>query len=455
MSSLRWLMLPLAILPAERAAACWSDADVSLFGQISAVRKKAASWQIEGRNPWQAENGYNDIVVKYSNRCPLVKEQLSFNIALYGMAYYPFRNTGTFEGDEQRAKLLFDRLSLTYNITDAVRMEAGKISSNRGLFYLKSPANLMSNYASGFKPTRIYHPVIKQASTESFWGAELSETAENYALSLTIAPKLTQPGKRYASSTNWSSLERSNSNDRYLLSYTDYRYGDNVPSASIMLGDTHSFALGNSYNLSQQLTFNSEFAWHRKSQWRHLDEEKASQLQNYAFPDALYHTNRKQNIELALGMQYTTVHFSQFGVAYYFQSAGYSARQWRKQTDLINFLNQPTQNSALDAVFDDYKYLMASEIYNASSKGHLLGRHYINGYASILLDEQGTLHPWSVLNTTDKSSILGVTYSRRLNSFNNQLEMYTGIYAATGDTHAEFGLFGETFGTYIGFHYTF
>lgn len=455
MPSLRWLMLPLAILPGEKAAACWSDGDVALFSQMSAVRKKSAIWQIEGQRPWQAYNGYNDIAIKYSNRCSLVEDQLRLNMDLYGFAYYPLRHTGTFEQDDQRVKLLFDRLSLTYNISETIKLETGKISRHRGLFYLVSPADLLNNYAGGFKPTRIYHPAMKQATTESSWGAELSETGEQHALSFSVAPKLTQPGARYASSTAWSSLERSNSTERYLLSYTDYRYGNNVPSASLMLGDTPAVALGNSYNVSQQLTFNSELAWHRKSPWRHLDEEKVSQLQNYTFPDALYHTPEKQNVELALGLQYTSDRFSQFGVAYYFQSAGYSARQWRKQTDLINFLNQRTQNPALESAFDNYKYLMASEIYNTTGKGHFLGKHYINSYASIVLDEHGTLHPWSVLNITDKSSILGVTFTRRLNSLNKQMEIYTGIYAAVGNKHSEFGLFGETFGTYMGFYYTF
>ncbi|MFT4274608.1 MAG: hypothetical protein QM578_26775 [Pantoea sp.] len=455
MSSLRWLVLPLAMLPGERVSACLSDGDMALFGQMSAVRKRPASWQIGANDPWRTDNGYTDLVVKYSNRCLLVDEQIRLNVALYGLTYYPVRDGGAFEQDDHRARLLFDRLSLTYNLSDTVRLEAGKISNKGGLFYLKSPANLLSNYSGGFKSTRIYHPALNQVWAESSWGFELSETSENNSLSLTIVPKLAQAGKTYESSGNWSATQRSNSRDRYLLTYTDYRFADHTPSASLMFGDANAIALANSYNLSQQLTFNSELALHSKQRWRHLDEAKAEQLQNYVFPDALYHTREKQGWELALGVQYTTERFNHFGIGYYFQSEGYSARQWKKQTDVINFLSQKTPYPSLERAFDAYKYLMASEIYNASSSGNLLGKHYINSYATILLNEQDRLQPWSAINLMDKSSMTGITYIRQLKSLNNQMEVYTGVYIMAGKNNSEFGLFGETLATYIGFNYTF
>ena len=455
MSVIRWLMLPMLLLPAERVAACLSDADLELFGQIAYVRKMPSAWQIDGANPYRANNGYNDLAVKYSNRCQLIEDRLSFSVALYGLAYYPFQTTGAFEKDDNRMRVLFDRLSLSYNLSDTVRLDAGKIRNKGGLFYLKSPAGLLNNDYAGFKPTRINHPAMKQAYTESFWGAVLSEDSADRSLSLTVAPKFTHIDKRYESSSNWSALERSNSSDRYLLTYTDYRFDNFTPSASLMLGDSKSLALANSYNLSPQLIFNAELAWHMQQQWRHLDRDSAERVQNYAFPEELYRTNDKQGIELALGMQYTTDRFSQFGVEYYFQSEGYSAAQWRKQTDLIKFLNQRTHYAPLDNAFDAYKYLMASEIYNTSSKGNLLGRHYLNSYASILMQDQSSLKPWVVINMLDKSSIVGITYTKPLDKWSKQLEIYTGVYAAFGNKDSEFGLFGETLGNYLGFNYHF
>lgn len=203
------------------------------------------------------------------------------------------------------------------------------------------------------------------------------------------------------------------------------------------------------------MIINAELAWHRQQQWRHLDEEKVEKIQNYSFPDELYRSNNKHGMELALGAQYISDRFSQFGVEYYYQSEGYSSAQWRQQTRLIKFLNRRNYYPPLDNAFDAYKYLMASEIYNVSIKGNLLGRHYINSYASVLNEDQSSLKPWFLINIIDKSSILGITYTKPLDKWSKQLEIYTGVYAALGNKDSEFGLFGERLGNYCGFNYHF
>jgi hypothetical protein len=178
-------------------------------------------------------------------------------------------------------------------------------------------------------------------------------------------------------------------------------------------------------------------------------------VEHYLFPSSLYNTKNDDGVELALGMQYTADNFSLFGIEYYFQSEGYSRAEWQKQTNLIKFLNQQTNYAPLDQAFDSYKYLMGSEISNTANKGSLLGKHYINLYASILMDDKSSLQPYAVINMMDKSSMLGVHYNKPLEQTDGKLEIYTGAYTAQGSRDSEFALFGDTAGIYSGFKYHF
>ena len=83
--------------------------------------------------------------------------------------------------------------------------------------------------------------------------------------------------------------------------------------------------------------FNAEFARHGKEQWRHFNVDNAESVQNYRFPTSLYRLAEKNGLELALGGQYTTDHFSVLGPEYYYQSEGYSSSEWRKQRKFIDF----------------------------------------------------------------------------------------------------------------------
>ncbi|MBV4413077.1 hypothetical protein J0B02_09670 [Enterobacteriaceae bacterium YMB-R22] len=448
-------VLPGLLAPLPLLATCLSTPDVVVFGQMSYVNKRPSLWKIDGKNPYTGRNTFNDIAVKYADSCQVIENKLNVDIALYGLAYYSYRDAGAFEKDDNRTRVLLDRFRVSYNVSSSVRLDVGKIRTKQGLFYLKSPSNLLAGYYAGFKTTRIYDPSMKQSYFESFWGATLAQDTQNYSLSLTVAPKLTDIDKRYESSSNWSASRRANARERYLLTYTDYRMDKHTPSVNLLLGDARSVAISNSYNWTPQFVINAGMAWHDRQQWRHLDGDKARMVERYAFPSELYGIRKKNGVELALGMQYTTDRFSQLGLEYYFQSEGYSSGQWRQQTDLVKFLNQRTNYAPLDQAFDAYKYLMASENYNASSKGSLLGKHYINGWASLLLADRSVIQPYAVLNMVDASAMLGIHYNKPLDRLDKKLDVYTGVYTALGSKHSEFGLFGEAVGTYLGFKYHF
>lgn len=453
------LLISASLLSTGAAADCLvaeelkANADTVLTGQVSYVNKKKSLWRIHGSNPYTANNVHNDIALKLSSACELKKDAADLDFSLYALGYYPVRSLGAFEKDSQRAKTLIDQLRLTYTLSDSVRLEAGKLRPQQGVFFLRSPATLLTNFYAAFKPTRLYDTEMKSVYSESFWGGRLSKEYRGYALSLTVAPKLTSIKKYYESSGNWSAKERANSSERYLLSYTDYRQKNHTSAVNLMMGDSPSIALSHSYNITPQFVINAEAAWHTAEQWRHFSDKKAADVQNGQFPSSLYSSEDKQGIELAIGGQYTTNTFSVLGLEYYYQSEGYSKSEWRKQTEFIRYLNKNTGYRLLDQVFDNYKYLMGSEISNTANKGMLQGKHYLNAYASFLSDDKSTLQPYLTMNMVDGSALLGIHHVKPLKGMDDKAEIYTGLFSSLGSDDSEFALFGDTLGMYAGFKY--
>ncbi|PNS13710.1 hypothetical protein COO59_01025 [Mixta theicola] len=449
------LLLALLLLPLCLLADCLPEANVQLYAQQSWIHKDPSRWQIMQKNPYRGNNSVSDMAIRYDNRCELIENALNTDISLLALAYYPWQTPAAFEKDRRRTRAALYRLSFSYQLSDASLITAGKFSAKPGLFYLKSPADLLHNYYAGFKPGRIYDPTLQEIYSESFWGVKLSTDALNYAWSLTVVPQLTQIDKRYESSGSWSAIERSNASERYLLSYTDYRLLAHTPSASLRLGDSRTLAVADSFHPAPQWTFNAELAWHAKQQWRHLAGERVEQVQNGIFPSVLFQRDRRNGIELALSGQYTTYRFSQLGVEYYFQSEGYSRHQWRRQINFIRYLNQRTGFAPVDRAFDAYKYLMAAEINNITNKGNLQGKHYLNTYATLVMNDDASLRAYGIVNMQDKSAMLGVHFNKPLTQAKRNIDIYSGLYCTQGSSDSEFGLFGKTAGIYSGFKYYF
>lgn len=457
--SLKGVALVLSILPVSLLADCLSSADVAkntsvtLYEQVSVVKKQVSDWRINGRNPYTRHNAYNDAGVNVSSTCSLIDSALDLDLSVYGLTWYSPRKLGAFEEDDRRSRLLIERLKLVYTVSDSVQLEVGKLQAKPGLFFLRSPSDLTPHYYDGAKPTRLYDPQLRSAYQSSSWAATLSMDSREESLSLTLIPKLATIDEYYLTSGNWSANQRGNSSESWLLSYTSHALRNHAPGIRVLLGDSHSVAVSDSYSYTPQLTFNAEAAYHTEQRWRHLSDEKRTELERYQFPTSLYETQDKKGVELAVGGQYTTDTFDVFGLEYYYQSEGYSRSEWRKQRELMTFLNTGTGYAPLDRAFDSYKYLMASEIVNTGNKGMLQGKHYINAWSSMQFTHQIKMQPYFILNLMDKSSMAGLHISAPLTAIDDQLEAYTGVYSSLGSANSEFAFFGDVAGAYVGFKY--
>ena len=453
------ITLILSCAPFSLLAECLSGAEVAqnatvtLFEQTTYVKKQTSPWQINGKNPYIRNNVFNDAGINIASSCALVDNALNLDFSLYGLTWYGARPLGAFEKEDRRSRAILEKLRMVYSVSDQIQLEMGKLKPKPGLFFLRSPADLLSQYYGGFKPTRLYDPQMRSAYQSSSWAATLSADDRQHALSLSVVPKLSTIDKRYLSSSAWSDNQRGNSSEAWLLSYSSHHFRDHTPGARVLLGDSQSVAFSDSFTWTPQVTFKGEMAFHRGQRWRHLSDRQRRALERYQFPTSLYSAEDKPGVELAAGGEYTSDNFSLFGLEYYFQSEGYSRSQWQKQRELLRFLNTRTGYDPLDSAFDSYKYLMSSEISNTGNKGMLQGKHYLNAWASLQAGGDIALRPYLVLNLVDTSTLAGLHVSAPLNAINDSLEAFGGFYAALGAADSEFALFGESVGMYVGLKY--
>jgi hypothetical protein len=453
------ITLVLSCAPFSLLAECFSgtevaqNATVTLFEQMSYVNKQTSPWQINGQNPYTRNNVFNDAGFNIASNCALIDNALNLDFSLYGLTWYGVHPLGAFEEDDRRSRAILEKLRVVYSISDQVQLEMGKLKPKPGLFFLRSPADLVSQYYGGFKSTRLYDPPLRSTYQTSPWAVTLSADDREHALSLTVVPKLSAIDKRYLSSSIWSDTQRGNSSEAWLLSYSSHQFRAHTPGVRVLLGDSQSIALSDSVTWTPQVTLKGEMAFHRRQRWRHLSDRQSQALERYQFPSSLYSAEDKPGVELAAGGEYASDNFSLFGLEYYFQSEGYSHSQWQKQRELLRFLNTRTGYDPLDRAFDSYKYLMSSEISNTGNKGMLQRKHYLNAWASLQAGGQIALQPYLVLNLVDASTLAGLHVSTPLSAINDNLEAFGGMYAALGGADSEFALFGEAVGMYVGLKY--
>nr|WP_241659898.1 hypothetical protein [Enterobacter cloacae] len=134
------LTLALSALPVSALADCLSGSDfaknstVTLYEQVSLVKKQISDWRINGRNPYTRHNIYNDAGVNLTSKCAIVDNALDLDLSLYGLTWYSPRKVGAFEEDDSRSQLLIERLRLVYAVSDSVQLEVGKLQAKQGLF---------------------------------------------------------------------------------------------------------------------------------------------------------------------------------------------------------------------------------------------------------------------------------------------------------------------------------
>jgi hypothetical protein len=72
--------------------------------------------------------------------CSPVKDLIDLDFSIYALAYYPVNRVGLFEKDNERTKLLIEKLRLTWLLFDSVRL-TGATSHSARCFLFKIPVH--------------------------------------------------------------------------------------------------------------------------------------------------------------------------------------------------------------------------------------------------------------------------------------------------------------------------
>ncbi len=390
-------------------------------------------------------------------------DSLNFKVQASGAYAFQSRQPGALEDKKNQGFGILNEAVLSWMASGPLYIDLGKLRTASGSLFSVSPLDLLRNYSGNMRSVRVNGLGDRWRSfySEGSYGSSATLYRDEGTYSLWLLPRLTRNNNRSDSAANWSSLERTNSTDRYYASYTNNGLKNFNTTYSLLGGDQKTFAAGISGNLTDKLILSLEGSVSRGETWRHLDMASARQIRELEYISEPYKT-RHSGIEgdLGVSLRYTSDEQQEFGAEYYGQSQGYSRGEWKNIFNTIRFVNGGYKNlippyamtQNISSSYEQYSRMMAAEIDNTSRNGNLQGKHYATFYIRTNKEQVGKID-WSVsgtANLVDRSHVINLHLSTPLK---NDFLVYTGISASFGRTNSEFGTFGEKGNGYAGMQF--
>jgi len=372
---------------------------------------------------------------------------------------------GSLQDSRHTGKMFFNQLSLSWAVRDNVFIDAGKLRPRYGYLYAVSPLDMLRNPHGAFRSVHVNATGDNWTSfyDEGSWGVSATTYTDAGSWDLVILPRLALNGSDMNADRHWSSLERTNSQDRYLFSYSTTGLSELTATTSLLAGTQQRVAGGISYTLNDNWIINLEGSLMHGESWRHLQSAASSKLHNYSITTSDHPFTRADhgiNGDIGGGLRYTTSGQVETGIEYYGQSQGYSRSEWKRLLRDVAFTNGgyadpyfPTTSSRqVRDAFRFYAHIMADEIDKTGRQGALQGKHYLMLFNSRNRSETRAIN-WrtsAIINLTDGSTLANLQLSSPVRE---DLEIYTGTSFTFGGTGSEFSLFGEKGTYYAGLRY--
>ena len=408
-------------------------------------------------------NSIANVYATSVGRCRLT-DSLSFKTQVSGVYAFQAHQPGSLEDKKNQGTGILNDAVLSWMVNGPLYIDLGKLRTASGNLFSVSPLDLLRNYSSNMRSVRVNGLGDRWRSfySEGAYGTSATLYHDEGTYTLWWLPRLIHHNKRNESAANWSSLERTNSTDRYYASYTNSGLKDFNTTFSLLAGDQKTFAAGINGNVMDNVILSVEGSVSQGETWRHLDMSSARQMRELKYVNKPYKT-RHSGIEgdLGISLRYTSSEQKEFGVEYYGQSQGYSRSEWKDVFNTVRFVNGGYKN-LLPAFaitpdvrnsYEQYSRMMAAETDNVSRSGSFQGKHYATLYIRTNKEQVGTID-WSVSGTTnlvDQSSVVNLHFSTPLQ---NDFLVYTGVSASFGSKNSEFGNFGEKGNGYAGIQFS-
>lgn len=378
---------------------------------------------------------------------------LKFHLNAYGERIESFESAGIAQdknGSEDRGFIREAYVSL--NPSESWFIDVGKKDIRNGQFFFISPLDFLQNpgnYSSrgisnelgvSWRDTYREGSVAAQASWFSQYGT----------LELAAIPQLANDSHK-TRVADWTTLQRTNSLERYYAAYTTSQFEDFNPRFVLVVGDDVGMGLGTSGFLTDDVTLNLELAASDKSYVREVSPEALRKFQLGSLPSAdevFVEQQRNAFYQFGAGLRYSTENNLAVSLEYLSQNQGLNSQARDNYFDFIDLSEQAFQASGLD-LFRGYQLLFVQETDNRVRRDLLLGRQYLMAHVQRAKPELRTLS-WetaTTYNMEDRSYAVNVHLSSALT---HNVEVYVGGGYLGGPDKSEFGQLGTSGVGYAG-----
>lgn len=380
-------------------------------------------------------------------------EAAKLHLNVFGERIETFGDSGSAQasdGYDNRGFVREAYISLTPH--ESLFIDIGKKDIRNGQFFFVSPLDFLQAPSNYSERGAINALGVSWRDTyrEGAMVAQMSWFSQAGTLELAILPQLANPSHKQRVA-EWTTLQRTNSAERYYLSYTTAVFEDFNPRVVLIGGESYAFGIGTSGFLTDDWILNVEFSVNEESQVRKFDKAALDKLQSYRLPaeDDFFREQDKDHFyQFGVGLRYTTDNNTAISLEYQFQDQGWHQQDWDNYFDTLDLLEGAYQATAAD-LFRNYQLLFAQEADNMARRDLLPGRNYLMMH---LDDNEAELRRLSwesstIYNLEDRSFALNLHLSSQLT---RHLEVYVGGGYLDGPDNSEFGRLGNSGVGYAG-----
>jgi hypothetical protein len=377
--------------------------------------------------------------------------KLHFN--LFGERIETFGDSGSAQENDGYDNHGFVReayISLTPH--ESLFIDIGKKDIRNGQFFFVSPLDFLqapSNYSTRGAVNAL-GVSWRDTYREGAIVAQLSWFSQAGTLEFAVLPQLANPSHKQRVA-EWTTLQRTNSAERYYLSYTTAMFEDFNPRAVLIGGESYAFGIGTSGFINDDWILNVEVSVNEDSQVRKFDRAALDKLQSFQLPtaeDFFAEQSRGHFYQFGAGLRYTTDNNTAISLDYLYQDQGWHQRDWDNYFDTLDLLEGAYQATAAD-LFRDYQLLFVQEADNMARRDLLPGRNYLMMHLDKNEAELRRLS-WessTIYNLEDRSLALNLHFSSQLT---RHFELYLGGGYLGGPDNSEFGRLGSSGVGYAG-----
>lgn len=448
----KWLFLVLACgawLPAWPALAV--DCSVGGYGGIEAGQAQARDAWLNPQGDFSKDQRHAALYSEVNADCAMDAGKLHVNA--YGERIANYGESGDAQDNDGYDNRGFIREAyFSLSPSESLFVDVGKKDIRNGQFFFVSPLDFLQNpgnYSSrgvinamgvSWRDTYREGSVAAQASWFNQYG-----TAE-----FAVIPQLANQSSK-ARIAEWTSLQRTNGEERYYAAYTSALFEDFNPRFVLVGGEHFGAGLGTSGFLNDDWIINLELAARDYSDIREANADALRKFRSFQLPSAdeiFVEQQRDVFTQFAAGLRYATEDNLAISVEYLFQDQGLDENNWDDYFDLLEVSEQAFQFSGAD-VFRDYQLLFAQETDNTVRRDLMLGRQYLMAHVQ---RDQAELQRLSwetstIYNIEDQSFALNVHLSSQLS---RHFEVYFGGGYLGGRDSSEFGRLGTSGVGYAG-----